>query len=503
MSSRRVALVVILYSLIFITGTLQLHGASSSALAAQIDTLVQKGEFSSAEDVCRKTLDRDSRNAEALFQLGRVYAYWAHNPGIDTGSAASSEHDHDHDHDPGSASTGVSIELLEKAVSHIREALLLEPDRNEYRLELMNIYNSTGAPDKVIEVYREARDHHMDGDMLREIAGFAQGYAAEGQFQHAVVLLKDLSRFDPTNASLKVSYAVSLMKTARPDEAREVLERAVKSGSMDGAVLENYLQILMLFRDFETAMSVSETALASRKTPQGLFDRAIILTALGRDEVLAWEVYLAAAKGLISEDRYRPLAKRLLEICTPATEDGVKGAGTNRSNDVMKLYQEFRKIGADHYAVAMLEVFGRVGGSELDYWEALFELYADLKLPGPEWIAFSRARELGVQKPDRKAFYEDRRVWFDLARNYFHSGMFDIAMDYFEKNIENGFDDAKVRFHMGRVHDSGGDPYRAAQLFREAEAREEPAVFRLKAKTWLGMPRFKNAVPLDPKAKEK
>lgn len=370
-------------------------------------------------------------------------------------------------------------EFYTKAISHFEKAVALEATLTDGWMELIKLHKKAMRFEAIPTAYAGLMKQPLEDEHMQQIQELADSLFSENRHLAALPLYRDLAQLARTDPMLHLLHASCLLKTGAPAKAFEILVETAKRSPDHYETRVKLFEVQVLLRKLDDARATNE---ALRKADSSrvplLFDQAM-LASVAKDSNAAnlWTAYLEKAKGVPTEQEYA--------LCGTAIEKHLRGETPLQIKDYAELFRQFLTHGNHAYALLILEMQQANLGESLLLWQNRREVYTAVLFPDQEWEAFLRCKELASSEPGWVEYYAQNSAWFDLGRNYFHATLWDVALDLFEKMIALGVDDAKIRFHMGRVHHIRGDFTTARKYFEEARDKGEPAVFRLKAQTWL------------------
>jgi len=440
----------------------------AASLEDEINGYLETQQFESAVGKLEALFAKNSREAETIRLLGRVYgAWWESSSRSQAGEVPAGEYaEH-------------IRQRMKKSLNFYAEAIRLRPSDVGTRLEYANFLRVTGSHALVLQQIEEMLNFPLEGDLLQSLLAMADSYTDESKFKYAAGIYKILSKLDPSNEALKANYGICLIRSTRPAEGIEILQQARQLDANDDYAARNLFQTQCLLGQLDAAKATAaELIKLNPKEPEALFDRALVLAVLqdpGAGEAV--DAYLKASEGVLSEASFRPRAETLKSII------GKKGDAAHDSLEGLMTF--FDEADANHFVVLLSKLDDALGSPRLSNAERRLKTYQRLKFADQEWNSFMECRELADQDAQLTEYYRGNKAMFSIGRDYFHSDYPEVALDMWSRCIQQGNDDAKIQLHMGRAYYDMGQLEKAREHFTHASQRQEPAVDRLKAKGWI------------------
>lgn len=116
--------------------------------------------------------------------------------------------------------------LPEEAISHLRQAIALDPEYMEAILVLMSIYHQREEVDEIIELYENLQQEDFDWISLYPFV--ADAYAKNEQYERAYEIYKVAYNELKDDPTFLENYCYFLIEYGKPHEARKIVERLIQ-----------------------------------------------------------------------------------------------------------------------------------------------------------------------------------------------------------------------------------------------------------------------------------
>lgn len=167
--------------------------ASTAALSSAMQ-LYQDGRVDEAKRALVALTNRDSKNFDALFNLGVIAE----------GQGATKE-----------------------ALDYYRRASALRPSDSEARQAVANLSNAQATADAAARASASQAAANANTDRLRKMVADASGYYRSGNYDGAVSLLEKVARETPNDADVQFALAQAYKGKGNTAAARSALNKAV------------------------------------------------------------------------------------------------------------------------------------------------------------------------------------------------------------------------------------------------------------------------------------
>lgn len=143
--------------------------------------------------------------------------------------------------------------------SSCKTTSVMIPGEKNIRLhQLYSEYYSIGDEYVKLENYSKAIEYYefaMKDKTLRDAAYYKIGqcYAKNKQYDKALSVFKSILKKDPDNISLKSSVAYLTAMTGNKEDAAGIYKDLVVANPDNSETLINYISILIVLKDYETA----------------------------------------------------------------------------------------------------------------------------------------------------------------------------------------------------------------------------------------------------------
>lgn len=281
-------------------------GEDSAALVAEARTKLAAGDYKAAMIQLKNAVAKDEKNAEARFELGKLYfaqrdlasaekefrraregGYAANivNPMIARALLGQREYQRVLDELPAPAdgtpdaatldalraTAELALERKEDARKTLQRALEAAPDNPEVRLALAKLALADGDSAKAMEDLDQALrtdPRHLDSLLLKGDLLLADGKSAE-----AAAAYREALRVNPRDATPRLALAGIAIAENRLGDARTEVDAALKA--MPGNLQAHYTQALVDFREKKTEQARDHLAGVLKSAPD--FAPALLL----------------------------------------------------------------------------------------------------------------------------------------------------------------------------------------------------------------------------------
>lgn len=145
-------------------------------------------------------------------------------------------------------------ELLEEALSEVRKAIRLAPQRIDLRYSECYLLTDAGLIQKAAAaIFRTTESFPGRPAMASTLASYGNERVVRGDAAGGATLLGVVATAFPDDAESLAAYATALAHTGRRDEALAKLDRAVKLGERDVQIQRKAGIVSLLSRDFARA----------------------------------------------------------------------------------------------------------------------------------------------------------------------------------------------------------------------------------------------------------
>jgi tetratricopeptide (TPR) repeat protein len=322
-----------------------------------------------------------------------------------------------------------------KAEAAFRSAMQADPNSHNAATYLAKLYLDQNQYQRAIDILKKVPEKDVDGSTL---AMLGMAYAQLHQYPKAVEAYKQAVAADPENQDLRRSYAETLMRSGKMDEAREQFREATHINPEDG---QSYLR------------------LAQIDQAQGKFDQA-------REELMH-------AKNLMPDDLEVPYQQALLENAVGNDDHAIQiltdllkrsestngqytpGEANNRAIFLERLGRIYRSQEKYDLAMQQFQKIIALGDAQAPQGEGL--IVETLRLEGHPRQALKEASDAHKKYPD------DQSLALLEASILGEQGHVDEAIKKLQKLMTGKPGDADIELSMVQV-------YSQAKRYSEAQA---------------------------------
>lgn len=145
---------------------------------------------------------------------------------------------------------------VNEAERALRLAAELDPDLAGVRINLAELYRSTGRGEKSEQTYADAVAAIPDRADLRY--GHGLSLVRQKAMEEAINELEMAVRLDPANPQYRVTAAIALDSVARTDDALALLDLSIATGAADANLLNTAIQMGLKLRRYSATLTYAQ-----------------------------------------------------------------------------------------------------------------------------------------------------------------------------------------------------------------------------------------------------
>jgi tetratricopeptide (TPR) repeat protein len=360
------------------------------------------------------------------------------------------------------------MKAYDKAENSYLKAVDLKPDREQIYFELINIYETTGHPEKAIQAYEKALEANPKS--LRAAVGLGRAYVKAGQIEDASRVFEDVKQKSKSDPTVVKQIALIYLDEKKYSEAEEALQLLLAE-DVDNPELHYFLGMA-----FEGQEKNKEATASFEKVPRNssYYKSAVIHLSFLYEQAGEAEKAIRLMNEAIEKEPNEPelylfLGALYEEMASYDEALATFRKGLERNEDSVRL--RFR-LGVVHDKMgqkdACIEAMKAVIAIDPKHAEALNYLgytYAELGIHLDE--AENLVKRALIEKPN------DGYITDSLGWVYYKKGLYDKAVQLLEEAAALADDDPTILEHLGDAYLKLNKPRKGLESYRKALEKKE------------------------------